>query len=228
MQAKQIYCTQCGAVIPPGEARCPYCGSSYAPEAEREYMRKLDQVRSDLDKVGNIGEETSRTEAGRIRKRVFRILAVFESGFRIVPMKTENIMQRKKHFSILNLLIIILSIILAISIIITLFIVRDTGSTYYASESSLYYSLSNQEYSSLTRRYYDGAAGNEEDSHVKKTAEYYAVGLYFEKAFFANAYKKTRDPDAEKKYRQQMEELEPQMGQFSAEKEQILKIFPDL
>ena len=76
MPAKQIYCTQCGAVIPPGEARCPYCGSSYAPEAEREYMRKLDQVRNDLDKVGNIGEETSRTEAGRIRKRVFRILAV--------------------------------------------------------------------------------------------------------------------------------------------------------
>jgi hypothetical protein len=52
--------------------------------------------------------------------------------------------------------------------------------------------------------------------------------LYFEKAFFANACKKTGDPDAEKKYRQQMEELEPQMGQFSAEKEQILKIFPDL
>ena len=127
-----------------------------------------------------------------------------------------------------HLLIIILSIILAISIIITIFIVRDTGSTYYASESSLYYSLSNQEYSSLTRRYYDGAAGNEEDSHVKKTAEYYAVGLYFEKAFFANACKKTGDPDAEKKYRQQMEELEPQMGQFSAEKEQLLKIFPDL
>ena len=155
-------------------------------------------------------------------------MAVFELDFRIAPMKTENIMRRKKHFSILNLLIIILSIILAISIIITIFIVRDTGSTYYASESSLYYSLSNQEYSSLTRRYYDDAAGNEEDSHVKKTAEYYAVGLYFEKAFFANACKKTGDPDAEKKYRQQMEELEPQMGQFSAEKEQILKIFPDL
>ena len=158
----------------------------------------------------------------------FHSMAVFELDFRIVPMKTENIMQRKKHFSILNLLIIILSIILAVSILITIFIVRDTGSSYYASESSLYYSLNNQEYSSLTRRYYDSAAGNEENSHVKKAGEYYAVGLYFEKAFFANAYKKTGNTNAEKKYRQQMEELDPQMGQFSAEKEQLLKIFPDL
>lgn len=137
-------------------------------------------------------------------------------------------MPRKKRFSILNLLIIILSIILAISILITIFIVRDVGNTYYASESSLYYSLNSKEYSSLADRYYDNAAGNEDNPHVKKVEEYYAVGLYFEKAFFANAYKKAGDPEAEKKYRQQMEELEPKMGQLSAEKEQILKIFPDL
>ena len=74
MQKKQIYCTQCGAVIPPGEARCQYCGSSYAPEAEKEYMRRLDQVRRDLEKVGNVGAETSRTESGRVRRRVLRIL----------------------------------------------------------------------------------------------------------------------------------------------------------
>lgn len=137
-------------------------------------------------------------------------------------------MRRKKPFSILNLLIIILSIILAISILITIFIVRDVGNTYFPSESSFYYSLNSQEYSALTRRYYDNAAGNEDNSHVRKVAEYYAVGLYFEKAFFANAYKKAGNPEAEKKYRQQMEELEPKMGQLSAEKQQILKIFPDL
>ena len=75
MQPKKIYCTQCGAEIPPGQAQCPYCGSAYAPEAEREYMRKLDHVRSELDNVGNIGEETSRNEIDRIRRRVIRILA---------------------------------------------------------------------------------------------------------------------------------------------------------
>ena len=127
-------------------------------------------------------------------------------------------MRRKKPFSILNLLIIILSIILAISILITVFIVRDVGNTYFPSESSFYYSLNSQEYSALTRRYYDNAAGNEDNSHVRKVAE----------AFFANAYKKAGNPEAEKKYRQQMEELDPKMGQLSAEKQQILKIFPDL
>ncbi len=137
-------------------------------------------------------------------------------------------MRRKKPFSILNLLIIILSIILAISILITVFIVRDVGNDYYPSESSFYYSLNSQEYSALTRRYYDNAAGHEDNPHVKKVGEYYAVGLYFEKAFFANAYKKAGNPEAEKKYRQQMEEIEPEMGQLSAEKQQILKIFPDL
>ena len=55
-------CAQCGAVIPPGEAKCPYCGSYYEPEAEREYMRNLDQMRSDLDKGGNIGEAITALE----------------------------------------------------------------------------------------------------------------------------------------------------------------------
>ena len=135
-------------------------------------------------------------------------------------------MRRKKRFSFLNLLIIILSIILAISILITVFVIREWGSSYHSPESSLYYSLSNQEYSSLIRRYYDGAAAMEDDPRVQEVAEFYAVGRYFEKAFFANAYGKTGDSEREKKYRQQMEEIEPEMGQFSAEKQQILKIFP--
>lgn len=75
-QAKKIICSQCGAVIPPGEAECPYCGSAYAPEAERAYMRKLHQVRRDLDKVGNTGAVESRREIGRLRRRIVRILAV--------------------------------------------------------------------------------------------------------------------------------------------------------
>ena len=103
MQQKQIYCTQCGAVIPPGEARCQYCGSSYAPEAEKEYMRRLDQVRRDLDKVGNVGEEASRREAVRVRRRVIRILAaiLFLSaaayGFFLFQQSREKIDNRKEY-----------------------------------------------------------------------------------------------------------------------------------
>ncbi len=137
-------------------------------------------------------------------------------------------MRKKGRFSILNLLIILLSIILACSIMITIFVFRDSGSNYFFSESSLYYSLKDREYSALARRYYDNYIGNEEDPRAKNVKEYYAVGEYFEKAFFANAWKKAQDPVLEERYRRQMEEIEPQMGEFSGEKKQILKLFPDL
>lgn len=137
-------------------------------------------------------------------------------------------MRKKKHFSFLNLLIILLSIILAVSVLITIFVMRESGTTFYDSESSLYYSMENEEYSSLVRRYYDNAVGKEADSRVRKLSDYYAVGRYFENAFYANAYKKAQNPEMENRYRRRMEEVEPEMGQFSAEKPRILEIFPDL
>ena len=137
-------------------------------------------------------------------------------------------MRKKRHFSVLNLLIIVFSIILACSIMITIFAFRDSSTSFYISENSLYYSLSDREYSALARRYYENYIGNEEDARAKNVEEYFAVGRYFEKAFFANAWKKAQDPAQEERYRRQMEELEPQMGEFSGEKEQILKLFPDL
>lgn len=136
--------------------------------------------------------------------------------------------RQKRHFSIFNLLIIILSFILGVSILVTIFSVREAGKTFYDSESSLYNSLSDREYATLANRYYENAAGREDDPRVRKLAEYYAVGRYFEKAFFANAFRKAGNHDMETRYLQQMEEIEPDMGQFSAEKDQILKIFPDL
>ncbi|MDO5132192.1 MAG: zinc ribbon domain-containing protein [Eubacteriales bacterium] len=76
MESKQVICSQCGAMIPPGEARCPYCGSAYAPAAEREYMEKLEQVREDLDRVGEAGAEASHREIRHVSSRVLRILGV--------------------------------------------------------------------------------------------------------------------------------------------------------
>lgn len=74
MKAKQNLCKSCGALVPPGAARCPYCGSSWEPEAEREYMRSLDRVRNDLDKVGDIGEEAFQKESRRVGRRVIGIV----------------------------------------------------------------------------------------------------------------------------------------------------------
>lgn len=74
MRAKKIICSQCGAALPPGTAVCPYCGSAYAPEAEREYMRKLDEIREDLDDVGDAGLHASRKEIGRNSRKIALIV----------------------------------------------------------------------------------------------------------------------------------------------------------
>ncbi len=133
--------------------------------------------------------------------------------------------RQKKPFSVLNVVNIILSVILALSILITIFVVREETEVYYDSENSMYYSLSDGNYSTLAERYYDNALGREDDPRIKKIADYYAVGRYFEKAFFANAFDKAGMTEKAAKCRAQMEKIEPEMGQFSAEKERILDIF---
>lgn len=135
---------------------------------------------------------------------------------------------RKRRFSVLNVLIVILSVILAVSIIVTIYVFRQERTVYYDSENSLYYSLSYGEYSSLVRRYYETAVGREEDPRIEKVADYYAVGRFFEKAFYANAFMKAQNPEKENLYRRQMEEIETAMGQFAGEKQKILQLFPDL
>lgn len=94
---------------------------------------------------------------------------------------------KRKPFSFLNLVIVLLSFVLAISIITTIFVFRENRTVYYDSESTLYMYLSDEEYSTLANRYYDNVIGHEEDSQVRKVADFYAVGRYFESAFLANA-----------------------------------------
>lgn len=130
----------------------------------------------------------------------------------------------KKPVSPLNVVNIVLSVILGISILITIFVMRDASEVYYDSEQSLYYSLSEGTYTDLADRYNENAIGREDDRKVQKLSDYYAVGRYFEKAFFANAFEKAGMTEKAAVFRKRMEEIEPQMGQFSAEKERILKI----
>ena len=98
MENKQIICRQCGSIIPPGQARCPYCGSSYEPEAEREYMRKLEQVRADLDQVGEAGAEASSREIKRVSSRVMRILGVI-LVFAVIVMGIVHWHQQRENVS---------------------------------------------------------------------------------------------------------------------------------
>ena len=130
----------------------------------------------------------------------------------------------KKKFSLLDLLIILLSVVLAVSILLTIRSIRESGNAYYDTESSLYYDITDKDYASLADRYYNSGIGNENDPRVKKVSEFYAVGRYFEKAFFANAYEKAGSAEKAEKYRSEMIVLEEEMGQFIAEKQNILEI----
>ncbi|MBE6001214.1 MAG: hypothetical protein E7239_07460 [Sarcina sp.] len=142
-------------------------------------------------------------------------------------MNNKNSSRRsgKKPFSILNFLIVFLSIVLAFSIIISIHILRDVESVSYDQEQYLYYRLSDGEYASLAERWYENGLGNENNPQVKNVLDYYAVGRYFEKAFLANAWEKAGNTAKAQKLRAQMEEFEPQMGQFAAEKQKIEMIF---
>lgn len=103
MQAGKIVCRQCGATLRLGTAVCPYCGSSYAPEAERAYMRKLDQIREDLEDVGDAGKHASRREIGRTGKRTAIIVGIILAAgaalflFFAVLNNRENIHNRQEY-----------------------------------------------------------------------------------------------------------------------------------
>ena len=131
----------------------------------------------------------------------------------------------EKKYTLLNAAIIALSVILALSVLFTIRSFKEAAPIYYDSENTLYYSLSDKNYDSLAKRYNDTAIGREEDAKVKKVARYYAVGRYFEKAFFANAYEKAGMTEEAEMYHAQMEAIEPYMEEFAAEKENILALF---
>ncbi|MBQ6469022.1 MAG: zinc ribbon domain-containing protein [Lachnospiraceae bacterium] len=98
-----ILCPHCGGVIPAGAPRCPYCGSAYTPEAEKEYMRKLHGVRGQLGEVANVGKEASRKEIKRLGRRVARIvaavlvLAAVAAGIVMVRHARENARNRREY-----------------------------------------------------------------------------------------------------------------------------------
>ncbi len=140
------------------------------------------------------------------------------------PGSRKRPVRAKKPGSALNVINIILSVILGISILITFFVMRDASDVYYDNEQSLYYSLSDGAYTELADRYYQNGIGREDDKKVQKLSDYYAVGRYFEKAFFANAFEKAGMTEKAAAFRAQMDEIETQMGQFSAEKDKILEI----
>lgn len=52
-----IKCKECGALIEEQVERCPYCGAINEMGAEQQYMQDMDELKDDLEDLGNIPKE---------------------------------------------------------------------------------------------------------------------------------------------------------------------------
>lgn len=67
-------CPNCGAALDDSVAKCPYCGSTNFPGAEKEYMNELHELHKDLEKLEEVPmdcfEDSVKKESARAGKRI--------------------------------------------------------------------------------------------------------------------------------------------------------------
>ena len=131
--------------------------------------------------------------------------------------------KQKSRRGFLDVMILILSIVFAISVVITLHSFQDVGSVYSDREESLYGNLSIGDYVTLASRYYD--TGLRQDKIKKNLMEYYETGLYFEDVFYAHAYEAAGLAEKASARVARAEERIPAMGEYAAEAEKIDALF---
>lgn len=74
--AKEIICSSCGGHFPENIPKCPYCGSLNYAGAEAEYLKKLDDVKEDVEELKEVPvRETKKAFAGQM-KRLWKILLI--------------------------------------------------------------------------------------------------------------------------------------------------------
>lgn len=73
---QQVICRSCGAEYPSELPACPYCGTMNLPAAEKEYMNKLEDVRSDLEELSGLaGREAGRGTKALLKKLMIAVAA---------------------------------------------------------------------------------------------------------------------------------------------------------
>lgn len=88
---KQIsICSNCGAQIDREAEKCPHCGAMHYPGAEKKYMGQLEDIREELEKLGEV-QEKQVTEA--VKKAV--IFAVIICFFLILLVTTIRLNLRR-------------------------------------------------------------------------------------------------------------------------------------
>lgn len=74
--ADKIICASCGAEVDAECPRCPYCDTLLVPGAQKEYMGKLEQVRSDMEELTEIPGELVKEEIGKQKKRIRKTVLI--------------------------------------------------------------------------------------------------------------------------------------------------------
>ena len=65
-----VHCRSCGAEFSSALPNCPYCGTMYLPAAEKAYMSRLEDVRSDLEQLSDLPAAESRHHFSRLTRRL--------------------------------------------------------------------------------------------------------------------------------------------------------------
>ena len=127
-------------------------------------------------------------------------------------MKTKAV-KSKKSGRMYNVLVIILSVFLMVSVITLIANVRDDMSWYIYSASSMSYDYEQHNYQDMVRKMYEN-----ESHHVKADAwmeEYYAVARYHEAALRYKAYDEAGQAERAAVFQAVMEEQIPLMGPYT-------------
>lgn len=74
--SKQIVCSSCGAKFRQSLPKCPYCDTLNYKGAEAEYMGRLQNLRGEVEKLGDVPEQETRKELQKQKRHVKAILLI--------------------------------------------------------------------------------------------------------------------------------------------------------
>lgn len=128
-------------------------------------------------------------------------------------------MKEKKRF--LNIVIIIMSIILVISVLSTIYKIKDNSDNVF-SASDFSSSLSwGEGYNKLVKMYHYNQSNEVKETEELK--EYYGVAQYFEAASYYKVYQNVGETKKAEQYYAEMQEAEKSMGKLASLKDEIDK-----
>ena len=73
---KMIVCVSCAAEYDSALVRCPYCGTTYAPAEEKEYMGQLEDIRKDLEGHKDAGDKSLKKGLGAVVRIAVLVIVV--------------------------------------------------------------------------------------------------------------------------------------------------------